>query len=113
MMRMRQPCDFHPNLLFDLFWSGNSKFPEARPHSPLHETGVALSRSAVILPDAKRTQSALHRIHIEQLEISAHIGVPDKERYARQRLTVSISFWPYSEQHYAGSVYHRADVHYR
>jgi 7,8-dihydroneopterin aldolase/epimerase/oxygenase len=34
-------------------------------------------------------------IHIEQLEISTRIGVPEKERSAPQRLTVSISFWPY------------------
>jgi dihydroneopterin aldolase len=38
------------------------------------------------------------RIHIEQLEISAHIGVPEKERSTPQRLTVSISFWPFCEQ---------------
>src|SRR5947207_12859006 len=38
------------------------------------------------------------RIHIEQLEISARIGVPEKERATPQRLTVSISFWPYYEQ---------------
>ena len=38
------------------------------------------------------------RIHIEQLEISAHVGVPEKERATPQRLTVSISFWPYHEQ---------------
>jgi dihydroneopterin aldolase len=38
------------------------------------------------------------RIHIEQLEISARIGVPEKERSTPQRLTVSISFWPYHEQ---------------
>jgi 7,8-dihydroneopterin aldolase/epimerase/oxygenase len=37
------------------------------------------------------------RIHIEQLEIFAHIGVPEKERSTPQRLTVSISFWPYHE----------------
>jgi len=37
------------------------------------------------------------RIHIEQLEVSTHIGVPDEERGAPQRLTVSISFWPYHE----------------
>ena len=37
------------------------------------------------------------RIHIEQLEISARIGVPEKERSPPQRLTVSISFWPYQE----------------
>jgi dihydroneopterin aldolase len=38
------------------------------------------------------------RIHIEQLELSARIGVPEKERATPQRLTVSISFWPYYEQ---------------
>jgi dihydroneopterin aldolase len=38
------------------------------------------------------------RIHIEELEISAHIGVPEKERATAQRLTVNISFWPYCEQ---------------
>jgi len=37
-------------------------------------------------------------IHIEQLEISGHIVVPEKERSTPQRLTVSISFWPYCEQ---------------
>jgi len=35
------------------------------------------------------------QIHIEQLEISARIGVPQEERAAPQRLVVSISFWPY------------------
>jgi dihydroneopterin aldolase len=34
-------------------------------------------------------------IHIEELELSTHIGVPDAERRTPQRLTVSISFWPY------------------
>jgi 7,8-dihydroneopterin aldolase/epimerase/oxygenase len=38
------------------------------------------------------------QIHIEQLEISTRIGVPEKERAAPQRLTVSISFWPYYDQ---------------
>jgi 7,8-dihydroneopterin aldolase/epimerase/oxygenase len=38
------------------------------------------------------------RVHIEQLEIFVHIGVPEKERASPQRLTVSISFWPYREQ---------------
>ena len=36
-------------------------------------------------------------IHIEQLEVSARIGVPEKERATPQRLTVSISFWPYRQ----------------
>lgn len=33
-------------------------------------------------------------IHIEQLEVFAHIGVPDEERSQPQRLTLSITFWP-------------------
>jgi dihydroneopterin aldolase len=33
-------------------------------------------------------------IRIEQLEVSTRIGVPQEERAAPQRLTVSISFWP-------------------
>src|SRR6266850_3031933 len=35
------------------------------------------------------------RIHIEQIEVSTHIGVLKEERGAPQRLTVSISFSPY------------------
>jgi dihydroneopterin aldolase len=38
------------------------------------------------------------RIHIEQLEVFAHVGVPEKERATPQRLTVSISFWPYHDE---------------
>jgi len=37
------------------------------------------------------------RIHIEELEISARIGVPEGERATPQRLTVTISFWPYRQ----------------
>jgi len=33
-------------------------------------------------------------IHIEQLEVSVRIGVPEEERAKPQQLTVSISFWP-------------------
>jgi dihydroneopterin aldolase len=33
-------------------------------------------------------------IHIEQLEISTRIGVPEEERAIPQRLSISISFWP-------------------
>ncbi len=36
-------------------------------------------------------------IHIEQIEVSTHIGVPEEERRAPQRLTVTISFWPYHD----------------
>ena len=36
-------------------------------------------------------------VHIEQLEVSTRIGVPEEERAAPQRLTVSISFWPYQQ----------------
>jgi len=33
-------------------------------------------------------------IHIEQLEVFAHIGVPDEERASSQRLTFNITVWP-------------------
>jgi dihydroneopterin aldolase len=34
------------------------------------------------------------RIQIENLELFAHIGVPDEERSAAQRLTFNITLWP-------------------
>ena len=36
-------------------------------------------------------------VHIDQLEVSTRIGVPEQERAAAQRLTVSISFWPFQQ----------------
>lgn len=33
-------------------------------------------------------------IHIEQLELTAHIGVPDEERARAQRLSVCLTIWP-------------------
>ena len=36
-------------------------------------------------------------IRIEQLEVSARIGVPEEERATAQRLIVSISFWPHQQ----------------
>ena len=40
-----------------------------------------------------------NRIHIEQLEIFARVGVPERERASAQRLTVSITFWPQRHTH--------------
>jgi dihydroneopterin aldolase len=39
-------------------------------------------------------EAAADQIHIEQLEIFARVGVPEKERATPQRLTVSITLWP-------------------
>jgi FolB domain-containing protein len=36
-------------------------------------------------------------IHIEQLDVFTRIGVPEEERANPQRLTVSISLWPYQQ----------------
>jgi len=33
-------------------------------------------------------------IHIEQLETFAHVGVPENERSAPQRITITITAWP-------------------
>ncbi len=38
-------------------------------------------------------------IHIEQLRISARIGVPDLERAAPQRLALNITLWPKQSWH--------------
>ena len=37
------------------------------------------------------------KIHIEQLDVFTRVGVPEEERAKPQRLTVSISFWPYQQ----------------
>ena len=37
------------------------------------------------------------KIHIEQLDVFTRIGVPEDERANPQRLTVSISLWPYQQ----------------
>jgi len=36
-------------------------------------------------------------IHIEQLEVFTRVGVPEEERANPQRLTVSISLWPFQQ----------------
>lgn len=33
-------------------------------------------------------------VRLEQIELLAHIGVPDDERSQPQRLTISVTFWP-------------------
>ena len=35
-------------------------------------------------------------IHIDELELSVRVGVPDDERMQPQRLTVSVTMWPRS-----------------
>ena len=37
------------------------------------------------------------QIHIEQLEVLTRIGVPEEERANPQKLTISISLWPYQK----------------
>jgi 7,8-dihydroneopterin aldolase/epimerase/oxygenase len=36
----------------------------------------------------------IERIHIEQLKVRAHVGVPADERSQPQRLTLNVTFWP-------------------
>src|SRR6267378_2717016 len=47
-------------------------------------------------------------IHIEQLDVSARIGVPKEERAAPQTLTVNISFWPYQQTRDLADNIHKA-----
>jgi FolB domain-containing protein len=37
------------------------------------------------------------KVHIEQLDVFTRVGVPEEERAKPQKLTVSISFWPYQQ----------------
>jgi len=41
-----------------------------------------------------KAESDRDRIHVRELELSAHIGVPDEERATPQRLTVTMTLWP-------------------
>ena len=45
-------------------------------------------------PPPVKTQENSDRIQIERLEMRAHIGVPDDERFSAQRLTFSLTLWP-------------------
>lgn len=47
-------------------------------------------------------------VHIDQLEVSTYIGVPEQERAAPQRLTVSISFWPFQQTRDLADNIHKA-----
>ena len=40
------------------------------------------------------TENGGDAIHIEQLEVFAHIGVPDDERASAQRVTLNLTLWP-------------------
>jgi dihydroneopterin aldolase len=46
---------------------------------------------------SKESNPFCDQLHIEELEISTRIGVPEKERAVPQRLTVNISLWPYQQ----------------
>jgi dihydroneopterin aldolase len=46
------------------------------------------------IPDRLTLANVPDQIHIEQLELSAHIGVPDEERDDAQRLTVNLTLEP-------------------
>ena len=39
-------------------------------------------------------KETVDQIHIEQLEVFGHVGVPESEREKTQRLSVSITLWP-------------------
>jgi dihydroneopterin aldolase len=58
---------------------------------------VVLTDAALILLMANESHPSSDEIHIEQLEVSTRIGVLEEERAAPQRLTISISFWPYQQ----------------
>ncbi|MEN3370194.1 MAG: 7,8-dihydroneopterin aldolase/epimerase/oxygenase [Verrucomicrobiota bacterium] len=48
-------------------------------------------------------------IHVEQLELMAHIGVPDEERARPQRLTINMTLWPIREGGLNDDIRHTVD----
>jgi len=61
------------------------------------ETVLLAATTLVFVRMTNESHPFSDEIHIEQLEVSTRIGVPEEERAAPQRLTVSISFWPYQQ----------------
>lgn len=80
----------------------DDKFPAsklARANGPLDGPALPFLRHQAFLDAEPRSQNMAAEFHgdvvrIEQIEVLAHIGVPDDERSQPQRLTVSVSFWP-------------------
>jgi dihydroneopterin aldolase len=58
----------------------------------LGESGILEVASLATLNT--HTDYAGDAIRIEQLEVFAHVGVPDDERSSPQRLTFNVTFWP-------------------
>jgi dihydroneopterin aldolase len=61
------------------------------PHvAGAHITGFRLAGASV----SATLNFVDDRIHIEGLEVLAHIGVPEEERAAAQRLRFNVTYWP-------------------
>ncbi|MEY2564759.1 MAG: 7,8-dihydroneopterin aldolase/epimerase/oxygenase [Verrucomicrobiota bacterium] len=58
----------------------------------LNGSGILNAISRVTLKSGP--ENAGDVIRLEQIEVLAHIGVPDDERAQPQRLTISLTFWP-------------------
>src|SRR5881398_3662827 len=73
-------------------------WPRLRPSSSLSLASAALrdenwrSPSDILL--AKIPTVVIDRIHIEQLELFARVGVPTSERSEPQRVILNITLWP-------------------
>src|SRR5450432_2312944 len=59
-----------------------------------HSREFRLEQDALSNYDRHEMSDAGDSIHIQELELSVRIGVPDDERAKPQRLTVSITIWP-------------------
>jgi len=60
---------------------------------------------------SRKFRAVIERIHIEQLKVQAHVGVPADERSQPQRLTLNLTFWPRSspqQDELAGTVNYSA-----
>ena len=61
------------------------------PCSDFQAWAFSTRKTLILKPDPDYSDDV---IRIEQIEVLAHIGVPDDERSQPQRLTISLNFWP-------------------
>jgi dihydroneopterin aldolase len=72
-------------------------FPVEVPEKLTKIGSSRLESNSRLLGPQRMRDGAEHQIHIDQLKVSARVGVPRAERARRQRLVLNITLWPMAE----------------
>ena len=84
----------YADLLFDPNWDSLRSDPRFGPAA----TAIGAKKVISFLSPAREfcchSTFVIDRIHIEQLEIYARVGVPESERAEPQRLVLNVTLWP-------------------